>query len=169
GNAWVDPRERGGGWVANKQGGTSQHELRSDTELITSALIFVQRSRHLVKLAARYIQHGRADAPDRARQSEPLAESVLLGYGETALRIRLSNCCFTAQSVQNRGIVPGVSMRVCMLNRVGTFKRGIHLCDGPVHLAKNPEHPRAEGQHGHSSILAGCPSSHPVGIPAYAE
>jgi len=51
-----------------------------------------------------------------------------------------------------------------MLNRVSTFKRGSHLRDRPVHMAENPEYPRPEGQHGHSSILAGCPSSHLVGV-----
>src|SRR5215471_6777757 len=92
------------------------------------------------------------------------AESVLLRYGEAALRVGVSNCRFTAQSMQDGRIVPGVSVRVRMLDRVGAFKRGAHSRNRLVDLAESPEHPRHEGQHGHSSILAGCPSSHLVGL-----
>ena len=56
-----------------------------------------------------------------------------------------------------------------MLDRVGAFKRGSHSCDRLVDIAENPEHPRHEGQHGHSGVLAGCPSSHPVGLLTCAE
>ena len=120
----IDYLQRRLGFVAEQQGRTQQHELRRDTELIASALILIQLSLHLVESAARCIQHGRADASDRARQSEPLAESVLLRYGETALRVGLSNCRLAAQSMQNRRIVPCVSVRVRMVDRVGAFKRG---------------------------------------------
>src|SRR5260370_36017882 len=51
-----------------------------------------------------------------------------------------------------------------MLDRIGTFKRGGHSRNGVIHLAENPKHPRHENQHGHSSVLAGCPSSYSVGL-----
>src|SRR6266516_4317581 len=111
----------------------------------------------------------RADVLYRARQSEPLAKSVLLRYGETALRVGLSNCRLAAQSMQNRRIIPGVSVRVRMVDRLGALERGSHSCDRPVDIAENPKHPRHEGQHGHSGILSGCPSSHPVGFLTYTK
>src|SRR5438093_9281926 len=95
--------------VAGQQGRTQQHKLRREAELIASVLILIQRSLYLVEPAA-FIQ--RVDVPDRARQSAPVAESVLLRYGETALRVALSDCPLAAQSVENRCVVPGVSLRV---------------------------------------------------------
>src|SRR5262249_54661925 len=88
---------------------------------------------------------------------------------ETALRVTLSNCGFTAQRMQNRRVVPGVSVCMRMLNRIGAFKRGTQLCDSPVDETQNPEHPRHEGQHGDSSVLAGCPSGHLVDLLTDAE
>src|SRR4029077_8341593 len=118
-----------------------------DTELIPSALILIQLNLHLVESAARYILCCRANASDRARQSEPLAKSVLLRYGETALRVGLSNCRLAAQNTQNRRIIPGVSVRVRMVDRVGAFKRGCYFVDRPVDLSEDPKHPRHESQH----------------------
>jgi hypothetical protein len=104
-----------------------------------------------------------------ARESEPMAESVLLGHVETTLRIALSDCRLAAQSVENRGIIPGVSVRVRMLDSVGAFKRGGHTRNRFVDLAENPKHPRHEDQNGHSSVLAGCSSTHSVGLRTCAE
>jgi hypothetical protein len=56
-----------------------------------------------------------------------------------------------------------------MVRRIGPFQRGSHSCDRPIDIAENPENPRHEGLHGHSSVLASCPSSHPVGVLTCAE
>src|SRR5262245_15013579 len=91
-----------------------------------------------------------------------MAESVLLRYCEAAIRIVLSDCRLAAQGVQNRGVIPSVSIRMCMANNVGALKGRSHLRDRLVNLADNPKHPRLEDQNGDSSILAGCPSRRPV-------
>src|SRR5260370_20942362 len=88
--------------VARQQGRTQQHKLRREAELIASVLILIQRSLYLVESAA-FIQ--RADVPDRARQSEPVAESVLLRYGATALPVALSDWPPSARSAHNRCVV----------------------------------------------------------------
>src|SRR5450756_1186973 len=98
-----------------------------------------------------------------------MEESVLLRYGETALRVALSDCRLAAQTVENSGIIPGVSVRVRMLDRVRAFKRCGHSRNRLVDSAENPKHPRHENQDGHSSVLAGCPSSHSVGLLSCAE
>src|SRR5262249_59114143 len=108
--------------VAGQQGRTQQHKLRREAELIAGLLILIQRSLYLVEPAG-FIQ--RADVPDRARQSEPVAESVLLRYGETTLRITLSDFPPAAHSEQNRCVVPGVSVRVRPLYRLGPCKPAV--------------------------------------------
>ena len=56
-----------------------------------------------------------------------------------------------------------------MLDRVGAFKRGGHSRNRLVDLTENPKHPRHEDQHRHSSVLAGCPGRHSVGLLTCAE
>ena len=60
-------------------------------------------------------------------------------------------------------------MRVCMLDRVGAFKRGGHARNSLVDLAENPEYPRRERLHGDAGVLARGPGGQSVGLLACAE
>src|SRR5262249_12873367 len=93
-----------------------------------------------------------------------MVKSVSLGYGEAALRVTLCDCRLAAQSMEDRGIIPGISVRVCMATRVGAYERSSHSTPRLIDVAENPRHPRHEYQHGNSSILADCPSSNSVGF-----
>src|SRR5262249_58130358 len=110
------------------------------------------------------LEPGGEEPWDGARRSEPLTESVSLGYGETALRVALGDCRLAPQSVENRGIVPSVSVRVRMPARVGAFKRGGHARNRLVDLAKNPEPPRHADHHGPSAIPPAYPAHHPASL-----
>ena len=77
-----------------------------------------------------------------AGQSEPLPESVLLGYRKTTLGVTLRDDRLAAQSVKNGGIIPGVSVRMRVLDGISAFKRGFHSRNGLVGVAENPKAPR---------------------------
>src|SRR4029078_11248040 len=114
-------------------------------------------------------QHGHADAPNGAGQSEPLPESVLLRYGETTLGIALRDDRLSAQGVKSGGIVPSVSVRMRVLDRISAFKRGFHSRNGLVGVAENPEHPGHKHEHGDASILAAHPGRNPVRLLTRAD
>src|SRR6516164_8658396 len=87
----------------------------------------------------------------------------------TTISVGLSDRWLTAQSVKNRSIVPDESLRVRIVDRVGTFKCVSHSCNGRVDIAEHPEHPRHEGQDGHASVLADRAGSYLLGFLTCSE